>query len=175
MKINIVFFSLLLSVFLTSCKGNNDLEVRLKELEQKHEQLKSQVEFNELIYKLDSRDYAFLKPGDSGYSTIGFDLGNLTIAIDNVIQYAGGVKVTFKIGNPLSSTISGLKATLEYGQLNEKGEVKGEEKSKKVEFQEELRGGSWNRVTVVLEGVELKDLGYVRVKNLAHKGIRLAK
>jgi hypothetical protein len=142
-------------------------------LEENYESLKNTVELNEVLESLGSNKTAYLKPGDGGYSVISFDLGKMTISIDNVTQYAGGVKVTFKIGNTLSSNISGLSADFEYGQVDEKGSPKGNVIKKSVKFQDEFKGGSWNRTTVVLEGVDLKDLGYIRIKNMAHTGVKL--
>ena len=165
--------SIIALVLISGCGENKELLSRIKLLEENYESLKSTVEINETIASLSDNKIAYLKPGDGGYSVIAFDLGKLTISIDNVTQYAGGVKVTFKIGNTLSSSISGLSANLEYGQVDEKGLPKGKVIDKRVKFQDELKGGSWNRTTVVLEGLDLKDLGYIRIKNMAHTGVKL--
>ena len=165
---------ILMTIFISGCNDNKELLSRVKALEDNYEELKSTVEINEIMSKFSTNNFAFLKPGDSGYSVVSFDLGKLTISIDNVVQYAGGVKVTFKIGNTLSSTITGLSADFEYGQLNEKKLPSENVINKKIKFQDELKGGSWNKTTVVLEGIELKDLGYIRVKNLSHTGVKLS-
>lgn len=166
---------ILMALLISGCNDNKELLSRIKTLEDNYESLKSTVELNELIIQISNNNVAFLKPGDSGYSVVNFDLGKLTIAIDNATQYAGGVLVTFKIGNTLSSTITELSADFEYGQLNEKKMPTENIMRKKVKFKDELKGGSWNRTTVVLEGIELKDLGYIRVKNLSHSGIKLTR
>jgi hypothetical protein len=160
-------------ILVSGCSDNKELLSKVKTLEENYESLKSTVEINEIVASLSGNKVAFLKPGDSGYSVISFDLGKLTISIDNVTQYAGGVRVTFKIGNTLSSNISGLSADFEYGQVDEKGLPKENVIKKSVKFQDELKGGSWNKTTVVLEGLELKDLGYIRIKNMAHTGVKL--
>ncbi len=164
---------ILIAILLSGCNDNKELLSRVKLLEDNYQSLKDTVELNEIVKTMTDNNIAYLKPGDSGYSVISFDLGKLAISIDNVVQYAGGVKVTFKIGNTLSSSVSGLSAEFEYGQVDEKGSPKGNVMKKSVKFQDELKGGSWNKTTVVLAGVELKDLGYIRVKNMAHTGIKL--
>jgi hypothetical protein len=162
-----------MALFISGCNDNKELLSRIKALEDNLESLKSTVEINEFVSQFSNNNVAFLKPGDGGYSVVNFDLGKLTIAIDNATQYAGGVRVTFKIGNTLSSTITELSADFEYGQLNENKTPTENIIRKKVKFQDELKGGSWNKTTVVLEGIELKDLGYIRIKNLSHSGIKL--
>lgn len=164
---------LVMALLFSACGDNKELLSRIKALEDGHESLKSKIAINELINDMGSNSVAFLKPGESGYSVVSFDLGKLTIEIDNVTQYAGGVKVTFKIGNTLSTVISGLSADFEYGQLNDKGLPSEKVIKKSAKFRDELKGGSWNRTTIVLEWVELKDLGYIRVKNLTHTGVKL--
>jgi len=165
--------TIILLTLISGCNENKELLSRIKLLEENYAALKSTVEYNEVIRTLEKDNIAYLKPGDGGYSLISFDLGKLTISIDNVTQYAGGVKVTFKIGNTLSPSISGLSADIEYGQADEKGSPKGSVMKKSVKFQDELKGGSWNRTAVVLEGVDLNSLGYIRVKNVAHTGVKL--
>lgn len=119
---------------------------------------------------------AYLTPGSEGYSTIQFDLGVLTISIGNVVEYANGSKVTLNFGNPLSSTINGLKAKIEYGEVDENGMPQYETaKTKDLTFAESLHSGSWTRVSVVLDGIPSSKLGFVRVREVSHTGISLTR
>ena len=62
------------------------------------------------------------------------------------------------------------------GGLDEKGSPKDEsQRSRDFSFTEALRGGAWTNVPVVLEGVPPTELGYVRIKDVGHTGIRLAR
>ncbi len=137
-------------------------------------ELKRQREFEQIFKDFDK--IAYLTPGSEGYSTIRFDLGVLTISIGNVVEYANGSKVTLNFGNPLSTTISGLKAKIEYGEVDEKGIAQNETaKTKEITFSESLRSGSWTRVNVVLDGIPSSKLGFVRVREVSHTGIILTK
>jgi len=119
---------------------------------------------------------AFLRPGDEGYSAVRFDLGVLTVSLVDITPYANGTKVQLQFGNPLSSTVNGLKTKLEYGHTDEKGVPdNANAKSKDVTFNEALRPGAWTTVSVVLDGVKPSDLGFVRVKEITHTGISLSR
>jgi hypothetical protein len=100
----------------------------------------------------------------------------MTIAIDDIQPFANGSKVALRIGNPLAATINGLKAKVEWGEVDEQGMPKEEtSKSKEMVFSEELRSGTWTRVYAVLEGVRAEKLGFIRVKDAGHQGIALSK
>ena len=119
---------------------------------------------------------AYMRPGDSGYSTVRYDLGVLTVELADITPYANGSKVSLKFGNPLSSTVNGLQATLEWGRTDENGSPENNSaKSKSVTFTESLRPGAWTTVSVVLDGVPPTDLGFVRIKGVTHTGILLSR
>lgn len=124
----------------------------------------------------DFEKIAFLNPDDDGYSPIKFDLGTLTIQLSDVKAYANGSKVNLKFGNPLSSSINGLKTTVQWGQVDEKGVAINETaKSKDFTFTTKLRPGAWTTIPVVLEGVPPEKLGFVRVRDVTHTGIELGR
>jgi hypothetical protein len=63
-----------------------------------------------------------------------------------------------------------------YGEVDNKGMPKNETtQTKQVTFNESLRSGSWTRVSVVLDGISSSKLGFVRVQEVKHTGIRLMK
>jgi hypothetical protein len=78
-------------------------------------------------------------------------------------------------GNPLSSSINGLKATIDWGRVNAKGVADNTSaRSKEIIFSETLYGGRWTPVSVVLDGgVPATELGFVRLKNIQNTGISL--
>ena len=117
---------------------------------------------------------AFLKPGDSGYSTISFPMGVLTVSLDDIKQYANGSKVKLRFGNILYSSISGVKAKLEWGSIDSNGTViENPNNTKDVSFVEDLKPGSWTSVSVVLDNIQPSELGFIRIKNLTNDSIYL--
>lgn len=168
---------------LASCSGNQEariavLENRIAELEAQNKKaadevrrLTNRVQFSETSRDLDG--VAFLTPGDRGYSPLKFDLGYLTVSLEDIQPYANGSKVKLKIGNLTSARINGLKAKLEWGAVDTSGVPKDEGKSREVSFEEALRSGSWTAVDVVLEAVPPADFGYLRVREVSNRGIGL--
>lgn len=149
-----------------------ELENKINSLSAEVESIKSKTEFNELISRIDTT--AYLTPGADGYSIVAFDLGKLTVHLANVIPYANGSKVTIRFGNILLVAVNGVKATIDWGEVDEKGTAKNETaKSKEVTFIETLKPGSWVPVSVVLEGTPPEKLGFIRIRNIHHTGIEL--
>ena len=172
--------ALLSAVFITSCgKDASDfsakaatLDDRIKTLEEQVGQLKSQIEINDMVK--DWEGIAFMTPGTEGYSLVKTDLGTITVSLENIQPYANGSKVTLTFGNLTAGTIDGFKAKLEWGSLDEDGVPNNKTaKSRKVEFNESLPSGSWTNSNVVLEGIPPAELGFVRLRNVDHRGVRL--
>ena len=135
-------------------------------------ELKSSKQWDDLIR--DSDTAAYLTPGAEGYSAVRFDLGVVTVLLADVKPYANGSKVTLQFGNVLSSAIDGLKATIDWGKVNGKGiPDTTSAKSKEMTFNQTLQPGGWTEIPVVLEGISPAELGFVRVKQIHHAGIRL--
>lgn len=119
---------------------------------------------------------AYLQPGDSGYAPIRFDLGVLTVQMSDVKAYANGSKISLKFGNPLATSINGLKVKVEWGRVDDKGVTDNETaKSKEFTFSETLGSGAWTTIPVVLDAIPPSELGFVRVREVTHTGISLAK
>ena len=135
-------------------------------------QQQSSLAFNNMLR--DFEKVAYLEPGDAGYSPIHFDIGVLTIQMADIKAYANGSKINLKIGNPLSSSINGLKAKLQWGRVNDEGgPINETAKSKDFTFTETLRSGAWTTIPVVLDGIPPAELGFVRVSEVTHTGISL--
>lgn len=116
---------------------------------------------------------AYLTPGESGYSVVQSDLGVITVSLKDIQPYANGSKITLRLGNTTSATINGAQATLDWGSADSAGLPAGAEKSREVTFAESLPAGAWTDCKIVLEGVPPVQLGYVRVREMKHSGIRL--
>ncbi|UQS14793.1 DUF3251 domain-containing protein [Pseudomonas sp. HS6] len=184
--------ALLTLIFLISgCKDDQKLETAKQEIKQSQEKIleleksletltkainndRDSYEWDKLVSTFDR--VAYLTPGSDGYRTVRFDLGVLTASLIDIKPYANGTKVTLEFGNTLSATISGLKATIDWGKVNEKGSPMNEQaKSKEITFNEALLPGAWTKVSVVLDGVPASEFGFIRVKDIHHSGIRLLK
>jgi len=152
----------------------SNLKTKINEIESKNISLESTLKLNDILKDMDK--FAYLTPGGTGYSTIRFDLGVLTVDLADIKPYANGSKITLNFGNTLSSSVDGLKGTFEWGKVDEKGYPLNEQaKSKEITFSEVLVAGSWTQVSVVLDGVPPAEFGFLRLKDFSHTGIRLRK
>ena len=148
------------------------LESKVVALESQLSDLKLRVKMNEKFQEWD--EVAYLTPGSAGYSVVRTDLGNLTVRLSNVAAYASGSKVTLQFGNHTSATVDGLKAKIEWGPVDVKDMPNNSEaKSKEFSATESLLPGNWNSTEIVLEGVPPTALGFVRVREVSHRGIRM--
>jgi hypothetical protein len=149
-------------------------EIDVATLQREVAALRQKQEFDDLIKDWDK--VAYLTPGARGYSTVGFDLGVLTVKLEDVKPYANGSKVTLRFGNVLSSAINGVTATIDWGKVNEKGIADDSSaKSKEMTFNQTLPAGAWTSISIVLDGIPPAELGFVRVSKVHHSGIRLAR
>lgn len=151
------------------------LESRISQLAAANEAMNMRLDMLKFEVELgDWEKFAFLRPGDQGYSTVRYDLGVLTVRLTDIRPYANGSKVTINFGNLTSARVDGLKAKLDWGKVNEKGEPQNDvAKSRDVTFSEPLPAGAWTNAEVVLEGIPPTELGFVRLRELGHKGIGL--
>ncbi len=150
------------------------LQEQIESLKESNENLERTVNFNKLMSDIDK--FAYLTPGETGYATIEFDLGVLTVNLEDIKPYANGSKITLNFGNTLSSSINGLKGTFEWGKVDENGSpINALAKTKDITFSETLIGGSWTKVSIVLDGIPPTEFGFLRLKNFSHTGIRLSK
>lgn len=189
MKSGISLVSCLMAALLVACTPPNasverrvaaaerrvaSAEAEIKKFKAELQSIRATQNVDSILEKMERT--AFLTPGDEGYSVVRSDLGVLTIALENVEPYANGSRVTFSIGNPLSSAINGFSAKIEWGKVDERGlAVEETVRSKKVTLSQPLRAGSWNYSAFVLDGVPPEQLGFVRVSELHHTGIQLSR
>lgn len=171
MYLAFLFFALLVSGCDQSSKVST-LENKVASLEKEIADLKQTIELNQLVSGLDK--VAYLTPGSDGYSLVKSDLGVLTVSIANIAPYANGSKVTLQFGNLSAATIDGLTVKLEWGSVDKNGTPINENaKSRDVSFKESLISGSWTNSNIVLEGVPPQELGFVRLRDVGHRGVKL--
>jgi hypothetical protein len=167
-----------LTLSLCACDGGEkagQLEQRIAALESSNKALTEEVSSLRLQMRMSEWDkIAFLKPGDEGYTALKFDLGTIVVKIVDVKAYANGSKISLQIGNLASARVDGLKTTLEWGKVDEKGLPENDKaKSRDVTFNEALPAGAWTISDLILDGIPPSELGFVRLKQVTHRGIGL--
>ena len=189
------FWLFLTSFTLLGCNENlpssklQDLDAKINELSKNLEQTQSQLNQTQSqleklslnVSQISTNDLfrsfariAFLKIGTTEFSPIVTEIGTITVNIADVEAFANGSKVALVFGNPLSATIANVKFNVDYGTLNTDGTVKkGSEKTKEVSLPQPLNAASWNKVEVILEGLPVNELGYIRVHDLNVSSISL--
>jgi hypothetical protein len=138
-------------------------------------------ELRDLKGRVDQYDYqqaaqymVTFTPSSEGYSIIKTDVGNLTVDLRGISQYANGVRINLRIGNPLSGSLNGVKFQVSYGEVDERGLPKRSgTKTKEVSLEKSLRAGGFNDLRIVLENISPKKLGFVSVGNIQSSGITL--
>ena len=150
----------------------NQLKIDIAALKDSLQAVRRSIRFDEIWRDLDK--IAFMTPGSDGYSVIRTDLGPMTVSLENIESYANGSRVTLQVGNITSATINGAKATVEWGRVSSDSAADNPTKSREVSFRNPLRSGSWNTISVVLEGVPPTELGFVRIRDFTHTGLRLS-
>ena len=154
-------------------RGGVDFDAEITRLRREVDVLTVQARTDEVLKRMG--ELAYLTPGDEGYSALRYDLGTLTVSIEDVADFANGSKVMLNFGNPLSSAINGLKLTINYGEVDADGKpLNNSAKTKELTFTDSLRGGAWTRVPVVLDGLPASKLGFVRIHDVSHTGISLS-
>lgn len=150
----------------------DSLKTELDSLKAVIEDVRWKQSWYEISESLD--EVAYLTPGSSGYSILKTDIGVVTVSLENVLAYANGSRVTLHFGNTTSATIYGVKAKFEWGRVDMNSRPdNGTTRSKEISITQSLSGGVWNSVSIVLEGVPASELGFVRIKDFQHGGIRL--
>lgn len=159
------------------CMKDNTEEIKflnekVNALEDQLKTIQSEKELDDLIKKGDQ--VAYLRPGSEGYSVLDFDLGKITVSLENISSYANGSKVQLRFGNISQATLNGVEADIDWGSVDEKGIRNREtERTKEYKFSRNFSSGSWNKVFVILEDIPPSKLGYVRIRNIRHTGISL--
>ena len=93
----------------------------------------------------------------------------------DIQPYANNTKVKLRFGNPLAATISRLNMTIDWGNIDSRGQADNSTaKTKRLEVKETIKSSSWTNFTAILEGVAPDKLGFIRVKEMPHRGIRLS-
>jgi len=152
----------------------DSLYKQLEAAETRHSQTSEQVLL--LMMAAENAKQALLTPGDDGFYPVVSDIGLLTVALKDVKPYASGSKITLKIGNPHSATVTSITYVVEWGKATADGLIEtSSSKTKEFNSIQPLKAGSWSTNEIVLDGIPPSDLGYVRVSHFQTSGISLSK
>lgn len=150
----------------------SSLQGRVDALEADLREVNSDIRFERLRQNLDRS--VFLRVGESEFLPIRTYIGTITFNLEDIQPFANGSKVTIVVGNPLNATLAGAKFQVDYGSLDSAGEIEdGSEKTKEIKVISNIQAGSWNKVPVILDGLETSKLGYIRVHDFEASQIRL--
>lgn len=175
-----IVYLIVLAGLLQGCNGASSIspvEVATlrRELDQTKEELqklRQDFEMTDLDYKFEK--VALLKPGAPGYSLIKGNFGMAAASLEDVKPFANGSKVTLEIGNLTSATIEGFGAQMDWGATDEKGTpINKSGQTKRIDFTQPIRAGSWARADFVVEKVAPRELGFIRLRDASHRGIKL--
>lgn len=180
-KKHIILF-LVVVVFMSGCdKSNSNLQLvqkinnindKVLSLEKELRYLRENVAY--INSNIDRFQDAFIKPGDIGYVPIQTNLGILTLSLQNVVPYANGSKITLKLGNILSVTVSSFKCTIDYGTMDlTGGPLVEESRTKEVTLSKDLKSGYWNYIDIILEEMVPEKLGWIQIRNMQLTQLKL--
>ncbi len=164
---------LVLSLALSACAPDK----RVDELQNAFGGLKSEVaslreEVETLKRDQAKKTLASLSPAAQGFTTVQFDLGVMPVKLVNVVEYAGGSKVTLGFLNPLSYQLGGLKGNIAYVPRGPSGEPDVQNmKTKEFTMVKPLLPAIWRETTVILPGVPPSQLLYITLGDISTPSI----
>jgi len=183
-KLNLII--LLITLLITGCdnsskKSQNELNTKIEALENKTEELDTEVIL--LKIKQDKFSSSSFDPADGkGYQRVDTTSGTFLISLQDVTPYLDGVKVNLHIGNIQYASYSGFKLKISYGKRYPKYDEKdtSEERRNKRElysksqrekeesFTKVLRPATWNTLTVFLPDIKPTEFGYMNVSMITN-------
>ena len=122
-------------------------------------------------------------PAERRSSRLETSFGSFAISLEDVSPYADGVRVRLLVGNLSTATVEGGTLRVKWGprrpSIESDSHATNVERWRKslrertLDFQEDLRSGSRNTVSLVLSGLPPAEFGYLEL-SMEAKTIRLA-
>ena len=165
----------------TDTNDDQKLSEKLQMANTRIDQLATRLTRLELQVGLERSRYksAVLDPGEKGFARLDTSVGAFAIVLDDVTPYADGVRVRLNVGNLTTATVNGGTFQVKWGPrepssdaqdyLTKYDEWSKSLREKTVDFQEDLRSGTWNAVTLALPGVSPARLGYLELSMETNK------
>jgi hypothetical protein len=108
-----------------------------------------------------------LRPDDSNYQTLSWDLGRLTLALVSADKHPKGTRITLRIGNPNYARLYRVKARVAYGEVDNRGQpIEKSTQVKTALLSEYVDAGSWRATRLVLVGVPAERFGYITIGDI---------
>ena len=145
----------------------------LQKLQKDVTDLQGQMMDNALAhYELESKINAFkeasIDPTQKGYCRLDSNNGTFLLSCEKVQPYLDGYQVSLLVGNPYAVSFVGFKLAVTWGpEWNSKTQQypawQANLHKKEIEFADELRAASWNRVKLILTPATPSELAYLVV------------
>ncbi|MBE0595677.1 MAG: DUF3251 domain-containing protein [Desulfuromonadales bacterium] len=149
-----------------------ELESQVTALQTEISQINERASFEKLTRDWDT--VAYLTRDPDNYALVRSDLGMLAVSLADIRPHPDGTQVTLKFGNLTAVRIHGIKAQMEWGMLDPGGlPMNHTTRSGRIDFEEKLNSGSWTKADVVLKATPPAQVGFVRLSQIGHGGIRL--
>lgn len=100
-----------------------------------------------------------------GFSRVDTSTGFFLVSVVNAQPYVNGYKVSLNVGNPLAADYDNVTMTFKWGrkwdQKQDYGEWEKGLKTKAERILTQLKGGTWNRVEVVLAPATTEEVAFL--------------
>jgi len=136
---------------------------------QKADAVGEQITYLETRLSAVERSPETLSLADSGYSVVETDIGRLTVEWLKSEKLGAGSRLTFKIGNPTTATITRAQASL----LLKDAAGKPLGKIARPAFNGDIKSGTWNTVTVAINDYAPDRIAKIDVLGLYVENITL--
>jgi hypothetical protein len=171
---------LMVAVAISGCADDRagELEKKLSGQETRINELQSTVSYQRnkmarLQAEKDRYGKVYLDTSSKGFQRLDTNCGTFWVMLDDIEPYPNGYKFVLSVGNPYYAIFTGMKTSVRWGRAFE---TKGSEKEidanayeawektlkgKEETFANELRPGTWNKMTIILAPANAEDLAYV--------------
>jgi hypothetical protein len=102
-----------------------------------------------------------------GYRTVDIDVGRLIVILDKAEPYMDGIRLTFKIGNPLSIGFKGFNMNVKWNRrISDTSDPKwpADLRDKTFSLTPTLDPGSFTSVDVILPSTTATQCGFIQVE-----------
>ena len=148
-----------------------DVRGRLAQVEKKIDLLESQLKFDEYVIgtKQERQDSITLNLTEREYQRLDTSNGFFLVAVEEVVPYLNGYKISVSIGNPAYAKYNGFKVKVSWGKKYAPAqytEASFSEWQKTIQEKETsmtniLEPGTWNKAEIIVAPATADDLGYV--------------
>jgi hypothetical protein len=161
------------------------IEADLKTLRSDHDFLKGSFgvvegEVTELESQTPDTSASFA-PDQKGFQPIHTAYGVFLVSLADIKQYASGYKATFNLGNPFSVSYQGAEIEVRWGPKRPDDfktlkyvDWLKQFKTSKQKIPNQIKGGSWNPIEVILAPATPSEIGQIDVTSITTSSVSLA-